>query len=157
MKRLLLYIGILVSVLAVPIRPVEVDKLLPAQTLAVYRSQGLTLVETDLGDRGTGVNVEQALADLRQSAAGTVYLDTVRYLLVEEGAATELDILCRELRRRTRVCAVEGMGDLAAASDYLDVHGDLPGLRAWQQGAELPVLTAFEDSFTFLKKVEKSA
>ena len=157
MKRLLLYIGILAAVLAVPAHPVEIEKLIPVQVVAVRGAQGTVLLETDTGNRGEGETVEQALEELRQTAPGDLCLDTVRYLLIGQGLETEVEALSGELKNTAKVCVLEGTGDLSLAADYLDAHGDLPGLRAWQRGAELPVLTAFEDFFIFLKKVENNA
>ena len=157
MKRMLLYIGILASVLAVPIRPSNVGELLPVQVVAVYEEQGQTVLETDTGNRGVGENAVEALANMKATALGNIYLDTAEYLLIGKNAQEGAEALRGELKGSVRVCMLEEPTDLSNAGLYLDVHGKLPKLRFWNEGAELPVLRPFEDSFTFLKKVENNA
>lgn len=157
MKRMLLYIGILASVLALPVRPSNAGELLPVQVVAVYEEQGMTVLETDTGNRGTGENAAQALANMKAAALGNIYLDTARYLLIGENGYEEAKDLTGELKGSARVCMLEEPVDLSDAACYLDVHGKLPKLRTWEKGAELPVLSTGEDSFIFLKKVENKA
>ena len=157
MKRMVIYIGILASVLAVPIRPSNVGELLPVQVVAVYEEQGQTVLETDTGNRGVGENAVEALANMKAIALGNIYLDTAEYLLIGKNAQKGAEALRQVLKGTVQVCTLEEPADLSAAAQYLDVHGELPKLRAWKEGSELPVLRPLEDSFTFLKKVENSA
>ena len=157
MKRMVLYIGILASVLAVPIRPSNVGELLPVQVVAVYEEQGQTILETDTGNRGMGENAAEALANMKATALGNIYLDTAEYLLIGKNAQKEAEALRGELKGSVRVCALEETADLSEVASYLDVHGKLPKLRTWKSGSELPVLRPNEDSFIFLKKVENNA
>ena len=157
MKRIVLYIGILASVLAVPIRPSNVGELLPVQVVAVYEDQGKIILETDTGNRGVGETASEALANMKASALGNIYLDTSEYLIIGKNAQEGAEALRGELKGSVRVCMLEKPADLSNAALYLDVHGKIPKLRTWQEGVELPVLMPFEDSFIFLKKVENKA
>ena len=157
MKRALAYGVILALVAAAPVRPLKIGQLLPVKAVSVYRENARTVIETDTGHRGAGDTAAQALQNLKDTAPGTVYLDTAQYLLLTketEGAAEELR---EELRPGVRLCIAAAEADPAEAAGYLDAHGELPRLREWEMGSELPLLGVFEDSFIFLKKVEKSA
>ena len=157
MKRILLYIGILAALVLAPAEQMEVGKLLPVQAVSVYMDSGVYVIETDTENRGTGPAVELAVQNLKDTAAGTVYLDTAQYLLVAEDAQGAVESLRNKLKPSVKLTAVEGQVDMKRISKFLDAHEELPKLKHWKIGDDLPVLSKFEDSFIFLKKVEKSA
>ena len=157
MKRILLYIVILGAVLAVPVRPANIGQLLPVQIVSVAKAGGNVILRTDFDNTGEGTTVKEALVDLKDKAAGMIYLDTAQYLLVEEELFSEIEELKEVLKPSIRICATEGVVDLTEAVAYLDVHGQLPKLKWWETGMELPVLSNVRNSLTFLKKVEKRA
>ena len=157
MKRLILYIGILAMLFAAPVESADVGKLLPVQVVQLRKENGWVVLETDTENRGMGGTVKRALQNLKDTASGIIYLDTAEYLLLEKDAEEEAEQLRDVLKPSVRLCMVHESVELAEAAKFLSVHGQLPKLKTWQKGAELPVLSMFGDSLIFLKKVENSA
>ena len=157
MKRILLYIGVLAALLVLPVERSDVGKLLPVQVVSIYKEGNWTVVETDTENRGMGGTAEQALRNLKDTASGIIYLDTAEYLLLTQDTQEAAEELRDELKESVRVCMAAKSVNLAEAAKYLSVHGDLPKLKNWKQGGELPVLGTFGDSLIFLKKVENNA
>ena len=157
MKRILLYVGILAAVIAAPVEPLNVGQMLPVQVVALSRENGWTVIETDTGNRGIGGTAKQALRNLKDRANGKIYLDTAEYLLLGKETADAVEELRNELRQTIQLCEMAKPIDLAQAANYLKAHGKLPRLKDWKRDAELPVLSLFEESLIFLKKVENSA
>ena len=157
MKRIILYIGILALVIAAPVKPMNIGSLRPVKVVSVYKEHNWFIIETDTEDKGIGGTAKQALQNMKDTSDGVIYLDTAEYLLLGEDTEEEIAELYGELKPSVRLCLATGVDDLKKAGSYLRTHGDLPKLRGWKKGVELPVLTTFKDSLIFLKKVEKSA
>ena len=157
MKRMLLYICLLTAVVVIPVEPMNVGEMIPVQVVALSKENGWTVIETDTGDRGIGGTAKQALRNLKDRASGKIYLDTAEYLLLEKGTADAVEELRNELRQAVQLCEIAKPVDLSQAGKYLKVHGKLPKLKEWKKGAELPVISRFEESYIFLKKVENNA
>ena len=115
------YIILLSLSLLVPVRRADVGKLRPVEVVAVCRNEEGYTIRTDTGDRGQGMDLKDALADLKESASGLIYLDTAEYLLLET-AVEDIESLCGLLRPGVRVCAAEPGIDLEGSGQYLDVH-----------------------------------
>lgn len=157
MKRVIWYIVILASVLAAPVKPMNVGELIPVRVVSVQEENGWVVIKTDTGNKGLGGTPKQALRNLKDTACGEIYLDTAEFLLLGEGGGDAAEELRGELRRRVRVCETANAVDLSQAAKFLSVHGSLPKLKDWKSGSELPVLSTFGESLIFLKKVEKSS
>lgn len=157
MKRLLCYIAIIGLVIAAPAKPLNIGKLLPVRAVGVYKEGSWYRIETDTGNRGYGGTVSQALRNLKDTASGTIYLDTANYLLLTAATEAAVGELAGQLRPSVKLCLVTKPIDLVQAADYLDVHRGLPELSKYKSGAELPVISPFGEMITFLKKVEKRA
>jgi len=157
MKRTILYIGILAMVLAAPVKPMEIEKLRPVQIVSVYKENDWTVVETDTGDIGIGASVEQAVQNMKDTSGGVIYLDTAEYLLLTKETEETAERLRAELKPSVGICLMTGVEDLQKAVLFLQSHGELPKLKEWKKGRELPILSSFGESFIFLKKVENKA
>ena len=157
MKRILIYIGILAALIAAPVERSDIGKLRPVQVVSVYKERNWVVMETDTEDKGYGGTVRQALQNLKDTSSGIIYLDTADYLLVGRDMEAAAEELRQELKDNVRLCIAAKPLDLASVSRYLSVQGDLPKLKAWSEGEELPVLSTFENSLIFLKKVENNA
>ena len=155
MKRILLYIGILAALVLAPVKSADIGKLRPVQVVSVYKENSWVVMETDTDDKGYGGTALQALRNLKDTSNGIIYLDTADYLLITKDTVKAVEELRQELKTNVRLCMVTKSVDLIEASQYLSVHGGLPRLREWIEGEELPVLSTFKNSLTFLKKVEK--
>ena len=157
MKRILCYVAILAVVLALPVERADVGDLRPVQAVAVYKQNDWVVIETDTEDIGIGVDAAKALQNLKETAAGIIYLDTAKYLLLAEDAEDAVEDLRGTLKNSVELCMMSVKPDIQKAAKYLRIHGDLIKLKDWETGAELPVLSIFGDSLIFLKKVENSA
>ena len=157
MKRTILYIGILALVLAAPVKPMEIEKLRPVQIVSVYKKNDWTVVETDTEDIGIGASVEQAVQNMKDTSGGVIYLDTAEYLLLTKETEETAERLRAELKPSVGICLMTGVEDLQKAVLFLQSHGELPKLKEWKKGRELPILSTFGESFIFLKKVENNA
>ncbi len=105
-----------------PFRGTDVATLEPAEALYVAVEGKQVLVETDGGWFGKGESVEAAVADLKESAPGQVFLQTVDYLLLESNSRKVLPALYTHLRSGCCVCQVEEKPDLEKAGAYLRAH-----------------------------------
>lgn len=157
MKRIVLYMVILAALFAAPVRSSDIGKLRPVQVVSVYKENNWVVMETDTEDKGYGGTVSQALKNLKDTSNGIIYLDTAEYLLLTKDTENMADELRQVLKDNVRLCMAAKDIDLAEVSQYLSVHGDLPKLKVWKEGTELPVLSTFGDSLIFLKKVENKA
>ena len=157
MKRTIIYIGILAALLAAPVKPLNIGKLLPVQVVSIYKEGEWTVIKTDTENIGMGGTPQQALQNLEESASGIIYLDTAEYLLLTKDTLDAAEALRDELKPNVRLCLAAKQMDLTEAGKYLSVHGQLPKLEAWKTDTELPVLGTFGESLIFLKKVENSA
>lgn len=85
-----------------PAASTDLGKLLPVEMLWVSAEGGKIAVEGE-GVRGVGDGWEAALADLRESAGGTVFLETVERVVVALPALRCLPDLCSDGRLRPAV------------------------------------------------------
>lgn len=151
MKRLIFYILITALVLWLPVQGSDVGKLRPVQLVAIWREEKQVVIATDTGDRGEGASAEAALQQLHETTPATVYLDTAEFLLISEAALDDARYLAGFLKEDVQVYQNEGVKDLKAAAEYLSVHSKGTELRAWKQGASLPVIREEEGRFILLK------
>lgn len=140
MKRIIIYILLLVLVLLVPVERLDIATLRPVQTVAVTMAGKSCTIATDTGDVGTGTDVISALEDLKRTTPGIIYLDTADFLLVGEGAQEQALQLKPYMTDSVRVYQVKGSPDLEEASQYLQIHDKGVPLSTWQSGTSLPVL-----------------
>ena len=157
MKRILLYIVLLTLTILVPVERADVGKLRPIETVAVCKENDQIILQTDTEDIGIGTSVVEALQNMKDTASGIIYLDTARYLLIGEGAENAAEELRQVLKDRVGLCLVSGAVKPLDATKYLRVHGNLPQMRSWKPGQNLPVLMPFGKDEIILKKVENRA
>ncbi len=140
MKRIILYCLILGGLLAIPVEKLDVGKLEPVQAVWVYLEDEKLVLETDTEDKGSGQNVDVALADLENRCKGIIYLDTAQFLLVSEDATEHIPALGKHLKGSVKVCQWDGKGSVADAAKYMAAHENGCKLSDWNQGVKLPVL-----------------
>ena len=128
-----MYAIILSLLFFAPVKRLDVAKLEPVQTVAIYTEPGAIILETDTNNKGRGNSVDAALRDLEETTPGVIYLDTAEYLLVSENAVSHVEGLRRYLRSSVKVCLWDGDGSVADAAKYLAVRGDLPELCDWEE------------------------
>ena len=157
MKRTVLYIGILVGLLLAPVEQMEVGKLIPVEVVSVYSQGENYVIETDTQNKGIGQTPGAALQNLKDTASGTIYLDTAKYLLLTQDAQNAVEVLRENLKPATQLSEIERLLPMQEVAKFLDSHGKLVRLKQWKEGVEMPLLSTFEDSYIFLKKVENKA
>ena len=128
--RTLLYIVILLGLTAAPVKPLELAKLEPVQTVSVDYAQNQIILQTDTGSKGIGDTIEAAIDDLEEGTPGVIYLDTAQYLLLTKDAIPYILGIENHLRNSVRVCLWDGKGSLEMADKYLSVKNDLPLIKS---------------------------
>ncbi|MBR4132455.1 MAG: hypothetical protein IKT99_05705 [Oscillospiraceae bacterium] len=158
MKRVLWIAALAAAVLFTPFESRDAAKLLPVQTLCMYGQDGLCVLKTDNGLYGTGTDPAEAVADLENTAPGTVVLSTARQLVIADCGARYLHpLLALEvLHPGIALYAADGPVDPADAAAFLDRSG--PGLSVSRYQASvlagedvvLPRLTGGEGRYSIL-------
>lgn len=107
MKRsYLIGAAILLAILLPKGRGTDLSELIPVEILYIDREEEGIRVSTDLGATGMGASVEDALADMKETAPGILFLDTAEYLLVTERSLPELEALMNTMRPSVRLLLV---------------------------------------------------
>ena len=88
-------------------------------------------METDLGQKGSGESLKDALNNLKRNSIGIVYLKTTEYLLVTNKAENLLVELGEYFGGNARVYIGNASGQIAETAQYLSVHGRLPKLKKY--------------------------
>ena len=156
MKRIVIYVLILAATLFAPVKGNDIGRLRPVQAALVYKENQNVVIQTDTEDTGVGQTAKEALQNLKDTTPGIIYLDTARYLLVAEEALPEIEPLRAELKPSVQMCLAEGAVLGADTALFLKVHGQLPQLKSWKEGVDLPLLTTFEKRLILTKKDEIS-
>lgn len=138
---------LLITVLGwLPFRGTDVATLEPAETLYVYLNKETIYIETDGGWLGKGNTVDEAVADLKESSPGQVFLQTVDYLLLQMGSEELLPMLYSYLRSGCSVCSVKEKPDIEKASAYLRTHRPGMTLQHYRAGKkDIPILIMMEE------------
>lgn len=132
MKKWLMLLGA-AAVLLFPSREgTELGELLPVELICISREENQTAVRTDTGDCGKGRTLAEAVEDLKQHAAGTIYLDTADYVILSREIPWQE--LLRVLRPSTEVCYGEEIGDLQEAAAWLRIHSPEVSFRDLRSG-----------------------
>ena len=137
MKAVLYTIIIMASLIA-PVEKADVAELEPIEAVFIRSVDRVTEIYTDTGAKGSGENAEVALQDLILNTPGVVYLDTAKYLLVDEACVENIELLRDNLKGNVRLCIWDGNDCLDEVVRYLNVHGNLPKLKNWQKEQKLP-------------------
>ena len=122
MKRIILYCIIFAAVLLIPVEKLDVGKLEPVQAVWICRVEDEIILETDTEDKGRGMTVEAALADLEEHCLGIIYLDTAEFLLVSEDATDQIPMMRKHLKDSVEVCLWNGQGRVSDAAEYMASH-----------------------------------
>ena len=147
--KIMLYITLAVLALAAPVKRADVGKLRPVEVVSIAEAEGEYIVRTDTGDRGSGRTLREAVADLRETAPGIVYLDTAEYLLLES-PIEDMAYLKEILKPCVRVCGAESGIPLEESGRYLDVHRPAVRLGEGSEYNELEFLWD-DDGFYMLQ------
>lgn len=140
---------------ALPYESRDVGELLPVETALLSREEGTVILETDLGLTGRGTTLEEAVAELKTRAPGSLFLDTGNFVLLRPSALDLLPELRTAdfLRDSCTLCMAEGELDLSGVGDYLRAHepdsdlGRAFAALAEGQTPKLPLLRETEGTY----------
>ncbi len=125
MKRWLLYLIIIavISFLGIsPFQRTDIAQLAPVEVVWLSSEKGRLCLQTDTQDVGYGTDVQSALENMMQTTAGTIFLETADYLIIEQGQEQFLEQIYSVLRPSCMVCVAAQMPKLDAAAEFLRVH-----------------------------------
>ena len=146
MKRIVYGLLVLAAML-IPTQPQELEKLKAVELIRISQEGELIRIETDTGDWGRGENITQAMENLKDTAPGTIYLDTTAFLLLQKDDPTWTRELGSYLKETVRVCLCEGEMKSEDAAEYLRVHPPEMRLLEYGKGNSVQVLTAENGRF----------
>ena len=135
-----------------PFPRADVGRLQPVQTLVVWR-QGTQIVLNGGQVQGRGTDWAQAMADLRQSGKGQVFLGTADSIVLVQSAVGLLPQVLSDpaIRPAAQVCmARQPIEDPEQAAEYLQAHRTavtvqhLRTVIANAKAVKLPVLAVTE-------------
>ena len=135
MKRIWIWLGLLAAAAVFGLLPTwgtDAAELEPAQVLLVSAEGGTLRLETDQGSVGLGKSLDEAMQDLQNGAAGTVFFGTVEHVIVAERARYLLPKLAasRQLRPSARLYCAAALPDAAEAAEFLRAHPGAYTLRS---------------------------
>ena len=123
MRRWILYSLAALGILFLPKgQEVDIGSLIPVELIHIYKEQDRIMVTTETGDSGNGTTLEKALEDLRATAFGVVFLDTVEYVLVTEESKDLVAELKSHFRLSTNVILATAPIDTEKALQFLAIH-----------------------------------
>ena len=121
-----------------PVKGTDVGKLLPVELMQISRTETGYVVRTDTENMGEGESLPQALANLRETAQGKIFLETTEYVLL-----TRETMQC--LPDLTELYAAPQLEDLEQAAAFLRAHSrQSPLFRLTEGEPELPELQTEE-------------
>ena len=151
MRRIIVYIILAAVALLVPVKRNDLGKMKPVEVVYLNMEDDHLIIMADTGDWGGGADVQEALHELKETAAGIIYLDTADYLLLSSGTERFMQDLSYYLKDDVRICLAEGEVDLRDAGYYLKVHEPQSRMCDWKDGHRLEILTVEEGGRMVLK------
>ena len=151
-SRMVWYVAAL-SLLLLGGRGTDIGRLRPVEVVQLTEKDGLLFLETDTGDVGWGLTINQAVQKLKETTPGQIYLDTADFVLLEEGLEEYIPDLRSYLKRRTRMAYGAKGVDLPMVADYLRVHRPTGTIGNGRKPEEL---LSFEGGKMILKKLKKN-
>lgn len=119
MKR---WLWMAVLLVMLPKTGVELGSLIPTAVLRIQTENRQIILTTDTGTEGRGETLHAAINDMIKSAPGTLLIDTVEILILDEQSMIMLPELKELLRSSVRVCRSEEELPLEEAQVYLRTH-----------------------------------
>ena len=146
MRRWIWFIMVAAALLLLPEgQQTDISHLHPVQLLYIYKEEGKIVLETDVGDKGKGETLPDAVKNLHATSEGELFLETVEYLLVTEETKSMILELGDIVRPATNlVVALTGV-NTEKAVQYLEIRRPEVTLLDYRTGVkELPKLVEKE-------------
>ena len=116
-----------VSLCMLPRTGADAAKLLPAQVLVITQEDGQITVESDNGASGSGATLPDALEAMRESAEGTLFLDTAEHIVLLQSAQSLLPAAARQRQFRPAAKLYLARMDTLDAEDCVEFLQAHPG------------------------------
>ena len=146
MKRKLLYAGVILGLLGAQPERHEIAQLIPAEVVSINMEEDVC-IRTDTGNEGCGDDLQSAFRDMQRKASGYIYVDTAKWLLMDENSISLAGEAREYLKGNTKVCLYEGDIDLNKVGRYLQIHKPQVRLDQIYEGVRLPRITTKNGSF----------
>ena len=151
MKHWVQYIAVLVLIATLPFKGTDIAKLAPVEVVWLTEENSQVYLQTDTGDIGMGKTVEDALANMKATALGTIFLETADYLVVKMGREDLVVQVYNVLRPSCMVCAAEKLPDMKSAAQFLAAHEPQITLRQYRaECGNLAILAERDGRFEWL-------
>ena len=111
-----------VSLCMLPRTGADAAKLLPAQVLVIAQEDGQITVESDNGASGSGATLPDALEAMRESAEGTLFLDTAEHIVLLQSAQSLLPAAARQRQFRPAAKLYLARMDAEGCVEFLQAH-----------------------------------
>ena len=152
--KIALYGFLIAAAMMIPTKPLELGKLKPVEVIQIDYRGDLVQIKTDTGDSGQGKTVELAIRNLRETTAGTVYLDTAEYVLLPKNESV-VERMSPYLKKNVRLCLWRGEMKLDEVAAYLDAHSPKMKLKDYRAGMQLEVLKEEKGRIRLEEKISK--
>ncbi len=155
MKRWSLFFVVTVTVgllTRLPHTGTDVAKLEPVELVYVDSRQGEYYICTDTGQQGRGNTAAKAVADLKATASGRVFLGTAEHLLVTPSAQKSIGKFAPYLRPDCSVALAQGEPDMEKAAPFLDAHDPGVTLNDYRAGRKILPVLRMEEGRMHLEK-----
>ena len=141
--RICAYTSILIILIFVPLKRIEIAYLKPIEAIWMYKFDKCVVLMTDTGDVGEGIDVVDALQNMKVKSSGIIYLDTARYIFISESAAEQVSDIKNLVRNSAKVCKWNGEGSIATALEYAKAHKMGVKATAVDMFGDLPEIPTF--------------
>ena len=131
--RRLLYIIIVGALFFVPLERVNVGDLAPVSAIAIREMNGTIELQVDVGYRGVGESVTEAVASMMGTATSVIYLATAEYLLVPPESTHLVEELRSYVKASVKVFVADLWPDIDEQVAYLNIHGKGVRMRNWER------------------------
>ncbi|MBE6917896.1 MAG: hypothetical protein E7470_08375 [Ruminococcaceae bacterium] len=105
-----------------PFTGTDIAKLSPIEVIWLEEEKGWISIVTDGDNQGYGATVSEAIANMKSTAPGTVFLDTADFLIVKKGDESLITQITELLRQSCSVCTAETRPNMQAAAKFLRAH-----------------------------------
>lgn len=131
--RKVLYAAIVLALFLAPLEKMDIAKLLPVETVSMYTEGGDVVLQTNTENTGRGESVSSALENLKEVTPAVIYLDTAKYLLVDENAIDYVDDLRQHLKQSVEVAVCNAKAMVKEGAKYFASHGGTVQLKDWKR------------------------
>ena len=144
MKKIIIYIIVLVIALWIPTNRIDISNLEPVQAVWISKKNDDYIIATDTEDVGVGETVREALQIMKDRCEKIIYLDTAQYLLVSDNCKESIGEISEYLKQRVKVSVWNGEGKLKDVAQYMQTHRVGVRLKDYFSSVELPVIPGLE-------------